>query len=174
MIILTFDASGLEEYKKDENIDLVDGAFLEVTGFELPVMIIVNNINLFEITREKVVIVSNMETKSSEPKMKSITTSWLSMPILNFAINGLEAVKQVYRGKSIDFVLPEIGSLLRFRAIDNQVKIYSGINEKTAITGSLELLRAFENFQNEVRDALRNEVPQLVKHPNWASWFKDG
>lgn len=174
MIVLTFNAIGLEEYKDDTSINKTDAAVLEVTGFELPVMFLVNNINLFETTQEEVVMVSNIENQSLEPTMMSITSSWLSMPVLNFALNGLYAAEQVYQGKSIDFELAEIGSLLRFRSIDNQVEIYSGVNKKTAITDSLELLRAFENFHAQLRDALRNEVPQLLMHPYWASWFKGG
>ena len=161
MVILTFQTSSLEEYKNDESNKQDDAAILEVTGFELPVMFLVNNTNLFEITREEVVLTYHEETRSFEPIIKSITSSWLSMPILNFALNGLEAVRQVYQGKSIDFGLPEIGSWLRFQVRDKEVEIYSEINEKTAIADSLELLQAFETFRGKVRDFLGTELPHL-------------
>ena len=170
MIVLTFNPNGLEDYKEDMDIIHVDAAVLEVTGFELPVMFCVNNVNLFEITKKQVVV-NNSKNQFSEPVIKNIISSWLSMPILNFAINGLEAVKKVYMGMSIDFVLPEVGSRLIFQSIGGKVEIYSGINQKTAITDSHELLWAFENFLVEVRDSLRREVPQLLLHPYWGSWL---
>ena len=93
MIVLTFNPNGLKDYKEDRDIIHVDAAVLGATGFELPVMFCVNNVNLFEITKKQV-MVNNSKNQFSEPVIKSIISSWLSLPILNFAINGLEAVKK--------------------------------------------------------------------------------
>jgi hypothetical protein len=173
MIVLTIDTSGLKDYKNDQSIIQADAAVLGVTGFELPVMLLVNNTNLFEITPKKDIVVNSMGNQSIESISTGANSSWLTLPVLNFALNGLEVVKKVYQGESIEFILPEVGSRLRFRSIDNMVEIYSGINKKTAITDSQELLQAFEDFLAEVKRALRDEVPQLLEHPYWGPWLKE-
>lgn len=172
MITLTFQRNSLDEYKTDEILTLEDAAILEATGFALPIMFLVNNVNLFEITQEKVVLVQNVETRSLESTVRIVTSTWLSMPILNFALHGLEAARQVYQRKPIDLILPEIGSRLCFQISDKEVEIYSSLNGKTAIADSLELLQAFENFRNEVRNFLGNELPQLKEYSFWDSWFE--
>jgi hypothetical protein len=93
------------------------------------------------------------------------------MPVLNLALNGMKAVQEVCRGETVDFVLPDVGSRLLFEPIGNEVKIYSGINRKSALTTSGELLQTFETFLNEVRRALRKGIPQLLKHPDLGIWL---
>jgi hypothetical protein len=173
IIVLTFNPDRLEDYKSDPGISQTDPTVLFVTGFELPVMFMVNGIDLFEITSKQTVMVSNTESHSLEPVMKSVTSSWLSLPILNFALHGLEAAKQVYRGKPINLELQEGGALLHFRAINNNVEIYSDLNKKTANGDPLELLKAFETFLDQIRYALRTEVPNLLEHPYWDEWLKE-
>lgn len=174
MIVLTFNPSSLEDFKNDISIIRDDAAVIFVTGFELPVMFQVNNINLFEIAQEQVVMVSNLENQSIEPTTKVVTSSWITMPILNFAINGMEAAEKINQGEAVNLELPETGVLLQFRVVSNKVEIYSGVNKKTVTTDSSELLTTFENFLAQVRDALRNKVPQLLDHPYWGSWLKNG
>jgi hypothetical protein len=174
MIELIFDKEGLKEYKNDRSIIEADATILGVTGFELPVMFLVNNVNLFEFTKNQMVLINNLENQSLEPIMRNAVSSWLTLPILNFALNGLEKVRKVYKGESLDLDLPEMGAFLRLRSMDNKIEIYSTINKKTVIVDSLELLRAFENFIAEVRFALRTEVPQLLEHPYWGPWLKEG
>jgi len=167
MICFTFDSTGLKEYRNDQSIIQEDIAVLEVTAFVLPVSFTLDGVDLFEIP-----IIGSPENEVEENNLSfRAKPSWLPMPVLNLALNGMKAVQEVCRGETVDFVLPDVGSRLLFEPIGNEVKIYSGINRKSALTTSGELLQTFETFLNEVRRALRKGIPQLLKHPDLGIWL---
>jgi len=169
MICFTFDPTGLKEYRNDQGIIQEDIAVLEVTAFVLPVSFTVDGVDLFEIP-----IIGSPENEDEEKDLSyRAKSSWLPLPVLNLALNGMKAVQEVCRGKAVDFVLPDVGSRLLFEPIGNEVKIYSGINRRSALTTSGELLQAFEKFLDDVRTALRKEIPQLLKHPNLGTWLSN-
>jgi hypothetical protein len=146
MITLTFNTNALENYKQDLDIIHEDAVILEMTGFDLPVTFIVNDVNLFEIVRRQVVLTSDVEKHSLEPITREIIYSELSLSILHFAMTGLEAAQKVCKGEVADLSLAETGSYLRFSRVENQVEIYSHINKRTVLAEPIELLNAFEIF----------------------------
>ncbi len=154
------------EFQLDENIIREDRKFnpgtadtgvLSETYFCMPVRLKIGSVELLEIP------VGSRVQKSSP---------WLSLPILDIATTGLEAVKEAKRRGASVYSLPGSGSRLYFRMIGDEVSAYSQVNGREARTHYNQLLQAFEDFASRVRHVLMEKVPDLENHSYWGKWLK--
>jgi hypothetical protein len=174
MVILDFKVEKLAPYRDDFELSSVDPVILETTGLELPIMFVVNGVNLFETIEPQRIWVIDSNGKTVEQKQGDFHSSWLSLPIINFSVNGLEAIRRACKGEPVTYYLPNIGSALRFQLENGNLEIMSDFNRKSVQVKCDEILEAFEIFQVKIRKALLHDVPLLKENPYWKKWLEEG
>lgn len=95
-----------------------------------------------------------------------------SIALLDLATTGLWTIEHLKDGQKITYDAMEDAGNYYFTREGDYVHISSNINDSSATAQYAELLSAFENFAQKVRDFLRKEFPDIVNNSLWGPWFK--
>ena len=143
-----------EELAEDFEFELegLDNCFFVLTMFMMPVKIFMEGVD-----------------------MLNPPNTWIHLPIMNIASNGLMIIKKLKISKKEKYELPEAAGDFLFDLLDeNHVKVLFRKKDKIIVKYD-ELLKAFQQFADKVRKFLWERVPQMNEHPYWgplASWGK--
>lgn len=172
MILLDFDKPDLRVYRDDPNLIPLDPAVISETAFLLPIKLVINNIDLLELDKSSKEITGSHEGNLDKLTEENNVGSWLLIPLIGFAVDGLETARKVCEGKSIDFYLPDIGAYLHFETNGNQTTIFSSLNGRSVTVSCKELLESFDKFVFRIRSVLKKEIPQISELPYWKGWLE--
>jgi hypothetical protein len=145
---------------------------LEENFFNLPVRFNVNGVELFEkIPHDSTVFVCQVEKEMQEPNLRlDLAYPEISVPLLHLATVGLRQVRKACLDGTNYYHLPG-GGYLEFSPKGDSLNIYSSISQRSASANCSELQSAFEDFKERIRQFITEEIPDLIEHPSWKTWF---
>ncbi len=140
-----------EELKEDLECDLdtLDSGFFVFTMFMMPVKIIINRIDFL-----------------------TPPCTWIHLPIMDIASNGLIVIKNLTPNVIKDYELPEGAGKFVFKLLETGKVTIEFRDTKKTIVNYDELLEAFQSFAERVRIFLKKRAPQINEHPYWGPWLR--
>jgi hypothetical protein len=157
-----------------EDLSQVEAGLLQLTHFVMPVRFNIDGLELFELpATDQLIYVYSPGQPGLKPKTVSTKDPWLSLPILGFALDGLEKIQQAIKKNRSILSLEETGHQLEFTASENQFSIHSPFNNLTVVTNYQDILTAFKTFASEVTKCLSLNAPSITRHPQWGLWVRN-
>jgi len=135
------------------------------TYFMMPVRLRIGAIEILELD-----LPDNLPPR--HPVWRMPSPAWQELPLLHVATVGLDTIRETRQVGVSRYDVPEDGTLyLTMNGAD--VAVMSS-NRPTMIGRApyCELLDAFEQFADQVRETLGQECPELKEHPYWGPWFR--
>jgi hypothetical protein len=93
------------------------------------------------------------------------------LPLLDVAGRGLAVVRTLLSRGRVTYDFPDASPRLLFAVVGAEVQVRTNFNDGTWQAPYAELLRAWEQFADSVRDYLRRECPELADNPVWGAWL---
>ena len=156
MISIDFkiDEEVLKEDLLEDEEKIVDSGLVNfvISFFIFPVKMRINEIELFEYKNNP----------------------WWYTPIMNIASEGLLDIKRLKQKKNVKYVIINGPGEFEFTMLDkdNVEVVFHGIEKIETVAKYSELLEAFQNFANKVREFIWERVPQMNDHPYWGPWLR--
>lgn len=161
--------------QEDQATGQINTSALFYTYLILPIRFTVNDVELFEITlpaRNIFEVDSSGNAAMVVKKREKPTISpWIEIPLLNFAVYCLDAVRVACSGAKSQYDIPEGFGYLQFKNLENKVIIHSTVNGKTVEADCTELIDAFGEFSRRVRKLAEDRFPELTLDSTWTSHF---
>ncbi len=137
----------------EEDLPNLDESLFYLSIFVMPVRMIINDIDLFELNNDP----------------------WCRAPLIEVANRGLETIKALKTQRGAYWTIIEGPGDIDFTMLDeNCVVLDFNSGSKHVIVNAKyqELLEAFQKFANKVREFIWERVPQLNEHPYWGPWLR--
>jgi len=161
--------------QEDRATGQINTSALFYTYLILPSRFTVNDVELFEITlsdRNVFEVDSSGNCAMVVKQREKLTVSpWIEIPLLNFAVYCLEAVRVACGGVKSQYYIPEGFGYLQFKSLENKVIMHSTLNGKTVEVDCTELIDTFGEFSRRVRKLAEDRFPELIMDSTWTCLF---
>jgi hypothetical protein len=167
-----FDEASLAEDMR-HSPESATSAMLEETYFVMPVRLCVNGVELLEQPNREVKNLFVARMGHAPQRFASVTEScWLPLPLLGFATHGLQRLRQVKGGDEQKLYLSG-GGQLDFILNGERIAIKSSLNDRSSLAQLPEIVNAFQDFSESIRELLVHRIPSIQQHASWKQWFPD-